>query len=87
MLACGPFVASVATIDEDRARPRVTLGGKDFCLGRYGTRESREAYQRLIGEYVAGHGRPPATAGMTVAGLTAAYKRFAKSFYVTPDGT
>jgi len=26
VLACGPFVASVATIDEDRARPRVTPG-------------------------------------------------------------
>jgi len=38
---------------------RVTLGGKDFYLGRYGSRESRAAYQRVIGEYLAGQGRAP----------------------------
>ena len=39
---------------------RVALGGNDFYLGRYGTRESKEAYQRVIGEYVTSQGRPPA---------------------------
>lgn len=65
---------------------RVTLGGKDFYLGKYGARDSRDAYQRLIGEYLAGHGRTPGTDRMTLVEVCAAYKRFAKSYYVGRDG-
>lgn len=65
---------------------RVTLGGKDFYLGRYGSRESRAAYQRLIGEYLAGQGRTPSSGSMTVVELAAAYKKYAKSYYVGRDG-
>jgi integrase len=65
---------------------RVTLGGKDFYLGKYGTRESRDAYQRLIGEYIAGQGRAPGTGRMTLVELCAAYKKFAKSYYIGRDG-
>lgn len=65
---------------------RVTLGGKDFYLGKYGTRDSREAYQRLIGEYLAGQTRVPGSGQLTVVELCAAHKRFAKSYYVGRDG-
>jgi integrase len=72
---------------DDRAV--VTLGGKDVYLGRYGTKESRDSYERLIGEYLA-NGRTlpasvaPAPAGPTVAELILAYWRNAKVYYASP---
>ena len=32
----------------------VTLGGKDHYLGRYGTKDSKAEYDRLIAEWLAG---------------------------------
>lgn len=36
---------------------RVTLNGKDHLLGTYGTPESKEAYGRLISEFMANNQR------------------------------
>ena len=33
---------------------RVTLNGRTYYLGPYGSKESRRAYDRLIAEYLAG---------------------------------
>ena len=55
---------------------RVTLGGKDFYLGTYGSKKSRIAYQRLIGEFVASEGRPPAEDCITVAELSAGFMKY-----------
>ena len=35
----------------------VTLGGKDFYCGKFGSPESRREYDRLVGEWLAA-GRP-----------------------------
>jgi len=37
----------------------VTLSGRDFYLGKWGTKTSRAEYQRLVGEWLAGGGGPP----------------------------
>jgi len=67
----------------------VTLNGKDIYLGKYGSRASREAYNRLIAEWFANDRCIPAadpdSEGMTVVELLAAYLRYAKGYY-TPDG-
>ncbi len=54
---------------------RVTLGGKDYYLGPYNSRESREAYQRLVGEYIASLGRPPVGPEISLAELCAGSAR------------
>jgi len=62
----------------------VTLGGKDFYLGKWNSKASRQEYDRLIGEWLAG-GRvsPPGeeTSGLTVAELCLRYWQFAKGYY------
>jgi integrase len=62
----------------------VTLDGRDFYLGKYRTRQSRQAYDRLIAEWTAGGRRLPVSPkdGLTVLGLCAHYKRWAKRYYI-----
>lgn len=63
---------------------RVTLDGKDHLLGAYNSAVSKEAYRRLIAEWVAGQGRfapKEETQPLLVNGLILAYWRFAKSYY------
>jgi integrase len=68
-------------------RAVVTLGGRDFYLGRYGSPESRAEYDRLIVEWIS-NGRclpaPIAGAGpdLTVNEVCVAYLRFADGYYV-----
>jgi integrase len=63
----------------------VTLYGRDFYLGPHGTKASRIEYDRLIGEWLAA-GRPlqmPSVLNdITVVELAAAYRKYAKSYYV-----
>lgn len=49
----------------------VTLGGRDFYLGTYGSAESRKAYERLLGEYLAAGRALPVSPGtdFTIAEL------------------
>jgi len=65
----------------------VTLGGKDFYCGKFGSRASRREYDRLVGEWLAA-GRPQiveSTQRITVAELLVRYMRFAKSYYLPPS--
>ena len=64
---------------------RVTLGGKDFYLGKFGTPESKQKYDRLIGEFVTNGGIVPGDR-LTLVELAAAYKQFAKTYYAGRDG-
>jgi integrase len=70
----------------------VTLGGKDHYLGPWNSPEARDAYDRLIAEWLAsGRGRPkqveaPTPAAPTVAEVLLAYWRHAEKHYRTPDG-
>jgi len=62
----------------------VTIAGRDHYLGVHGTVQSRDAYDRLIAEWLA-NGRmlkQQAVGGLTVAELAAAYWHFCESYYV-----
>jgi integrase len=66
----------------------VTLSGRMFYLGRYGTPESEELYHRLLGEWIAsGRTRPPQTAdpesepSLTVDELILAYYGHCTTYY------
>jgi integrase len=61
----------------------VTINGKDHYLGKWNTRASRNQYDRLIAEWLAG-GRNLTGRGsdVTVAEVAVRYWRFAKAYYV-----
>ncbi len=63
----------------------VTLGARDFYLGKHGTDESRNEYDRLIGEWLANGRAIPVRAqsedGISVAELVVAYYRHAESYH------
>src|SRR5690606_36866211 len=67
----------------------VRLNGRDFCLGDHGTPESREAYDRLIAEWL-GSGRRlaavTASGDLTILELTDAFFAWCQERYVLPDG-
>jgi integrase len=65
----------------------VTLGGKDFYCGKFGSRQSRLEYDRLVSEWLAA-GRPQAidaAQGFTMAELLVRYMQFAKGYYLPPS--
>jgi hypothetical protein len=47
----------------------VTLNGRDFYLGKYGSTESHTEYDRLIAEWLSHGRRPAATDDLTVTQL------------------
>ncbi len=63
----------------------VTLYGRDCYLGPHGTKASRIEYDRRIGEWLAA-GRPSRMPSVqndiTVVELAAAYRKYAKAYYV-----
>lgn len=73
----------------------VRIAGKDHYLGPYGSSESHEKYRRLVAEHFQGSmsaegsasGGPSASASRpsTVAEVVAAYRRFARAYYVRGD--
>jgi integrase len=66
----------------------VTLNGRDHYLGRHGTRASRDAYDRLVAEWL-GNGRqlPSGAQAVTVAEVIKAYWPHVKKHYRRADGT
>ncbi len=66
----------------------VTLDGRDFYLGKWGTAASRAEYNRLIAEWISHDGTLPTSGGsdFSVVELLAAFARHAKRYYVKPDG-
>jgi hypothetical protein len=63
---------------------RVTLDGKDYLLGAYGSAESKEAYRRIIAEWAERKGRfepRPAERPLTVNDLILAYYKHAAAYY------
>jgi integrase len=66
----------------------VTLNGRDYYLGKHGTKESKAEYYRLIAEWLAaGRQLPDAKVAVTVAGVIAAYWPQAEAHYRRLDGT
>lgn len=68
-------------------RGYVWLDGRRHYLGPWGEDETREAYERLLAQWLAG-GRalPVAPTEITVAEILARYWRHAESYYRRPDG-
>ena len=65
----------------------VTLGGRDFYCGKFGTPESRREYDRVVGEWLAA-GRPQAIGNaqrLTMAELLVRYMEYAKGYYLPPS--
>jgi hypothetical protein len=68
-------------------RAVVTIDGRDFWLGKFGSPESKQQYQRLIAEWLAG-GRQlwrPVN-DLSVLELIARFWSHAEMFYRKPDG-
>ncbi len=67
---------------------RVTLAGKDFLLGEYGSKASKEKYKRLLKEYEASNRSPAfgeSPSKVTMSQVCMAYLNYAKEYY--PVGT
>jgi len=63
----------------------VTLAGTDHYLGRYGSPEAKQAYDRLLGEWLAA-GRPQkATRELTMGDVLVDYLEFAQQYYAPPS--
>ncbi len=63
----------------------VTLGGRDYYLGRHGSPESRAEYDRLIVEWISNgrpRAQPAAVSDLTINELLLAYLRYADGYYV-----
>ncbi|HEY1686396.1 MAG TPA: site-specific integrase [Tepidisphaeraceae bacterium] len=66
----------------------VWISGNCKYLGKHGTKESREKYDRFIGEWLAaGRQLTPAPEALTIAELMVAYLRHCQSYYRNSDGT
>jgi hypothetical protein len=66
----------------------VTLNGKDFLLGRFGTPASREAYNRATGQWLAaGRQVPQAEQSITVVEVMAAFWQHAQTYYRKADAS
>ena len=64
-------------------RAVVTINGKDYYLGRYGSQEAKAEYQRLLAEYLSGGLRPASLpSDLTVNELALEYLKFADSYYL-----
>src|SRR5262245_1819076 len=66
----------------------VTLDGRDFYLGKFGTAASKREYARLTSQWLTAGGVMVAspTDALTVTELLNAFWRHAKTYYVDPDG-
>jgi integrase len=68
----------------------VTIDGRDHYLGPHNTPQSRQAYDRTVGEWLS-HGRamptPERGESLTVWQLFDLYRRHAESYYRRPDGS
>lgn len=65
----------------------VTLSGRDIYLGKYNSAASREAYNRLIAEWLANGRALPAQDDITVLEVLARFIDHAERYYRKPDGT
>jgi len=69
-------------------RAFIELNGVRHYIGRYGSREGRQAYHRLIAEWEAnGRQMPVAPDEITIIELSARYWRHAQGYYVNSDGS
>jgi integrase len=76
------------SLHKPSGQARVRSEGRDYYLGTYGSRESREAYARLIAEFSKDLPPPaPAPTGPTVSEIILAYWSHAQTYYRRADGS
>jgi hypothetical protein len=66
----------------------VTVNGKDHYLGKHGSKESKQRYDQLIGQWLS-RGRATAETSaedITITEVCAGYFEYAKSYYTVPVG-
>jgi hypothetical protein len=66
---------------------RVTIDGKDYYLGKWGSPEADEAYRRIVAQWLAKEG-PFAIHDddpVTIEGVLAGYRQFAVKYYRFTD--
>jgi integrase len=68
-------------------RAVVTINGRDFYLGPYGTKASKAEYDRLIGEWLASGRRLPGGGEVTVVEVVRAFWSHVKTYYDNPGGS
>lgn len=88
-------------LHKQSGRAVVTLDGRDVMLGKHGTAESRAAYERIVGEWIANGRRlpashvpasrsagtaPPSPAGPTVSMILLGYWKHAQAYYAGSAG-
>ena len=65
-----------------------TIDGKDHYLGEFGSKASREAYDRLVGEWLMNGRCIPVNDGpLTVSEMIAGFWHYVQRHYRRPDGT
>ena len=70
-------------------RATVRIDGRDHYLGKYGTPESQEAYNRTIAEWLISRANTslgPSPASLTVTAMILVYWRHALAYYKGKDG-
>ena len=68
----------------------VRLNGEMIYLGQPGSPESKTKYDRLITEWIASgrtYIKPSEREGISIDEVLLAYRRFAESYYINPDGS
>jgi len=66
----------------------VTRNGRDYYLGRYGSKESKAQYDRLIAEWLAcGRWLPGADRGLSMNEVRVAYLRYAAGYHKADGDT
>src|SRR5687768_11940168 len=68
-------------------RAVITIDGRDFYLGPYGAKASRDVYDRLIGEWLASGRRLTALRGVVTVEVISAFWKHVKSYYGSPGGS
>lgn len=70
------------------SRAFVQLNGKRYYLGKYGSPESKQCYQRMVAEWMLNDYQPSVhSTDITIIELIARFWKHAKSYYRRPDGT
>jgi integrase len=82
MASVNPIHIPAYRLHKPTGQAVVTLDGRDLYLGRWNSKQSRQEYDRLVGEWIANGRRLSSTANdLTVTELAAAYWRFAHGYY------
>jgi hypothetical protein len=82
-----------ARLHKPSGQARVRIDGREIYLGKYGSAEAKERYDRVVAEWLANQRRLPAPKtteephGTTIGEVLAAFWNHAVIHYRDPDGS